>query len=302
MNSAKEINPPKHVAPPQQLSLLMDEALPRQLTPAPKMATSAGILRSGSRPAASRNAKESVATKKRGPRRDSSQVPGGAALFQRVFTRLGCDGRPPRFLVEFYPYASLVLTIRRREDSVFVRFSDLLQRAPLAVLEGAAALLLSRVYRRKAPHVLITPYLNYARSNRTRSRISRMRRGRVRLASTGPQGCHFDLDKMFEHLNQKYFSGTLQRPHIGWSVRSWRRQFGCYDPGPNQILLNRRMDHPAVPQVAVEYVLYHEMLHVKHPTRRSGCSLVSHSPEFRAEEKLFPQFTQARKVLDRLAR
>jgi len=52
----------------------------------------------------------------------------------------------------------------------------------------------------------------------------------------------------------------------------------------------------------VEYVLYHEMLHVKHPTRRSGCSLVSHSSEFRAEEKLFPEFERARKVLDRLAR
>ncbi|MGC1484847.1 MAG: hypothetical protein WA789_13710 [Candidatus Acidiferrum sp.] len=235
-------------------------------------------------------------------RRKSSQVPGGAPLFQRVFTRLGCDGRPPRFRVEFYPYASLVLTIRRREDLVFVRFSDLLQRAPLAVLEGAAALLLSRVYRRKAPRALVEPYLNYARSDRTRSRISHMRRGRVRLASTGPRGLHFDLEKMFGELNEKYFSGSLHRPHIGWSTRGWRRQFGCYDPGPNQILLNRRMDHPAVPHVAVEYVLYHEMLHVKHPTRRSGCSLVSHSPEFRAEEKLFADFDRARRILDHLAR
>ena len=36
--------------------------------------------------------------------------------------------------------------------------------------------------------------------------------------------------------------------------------------------------------------------------RRSGCSLISHSPEFRAEEKLFAHFDQARKILDRLAR
>jgi hypothetical protein len=234
--------------------------------------------------------------------RKSKLVPGGSSLFQRVFTRLGCDGRPPRFRVEYYPYASLVLTIRRRDELVFVRFSDLLRRAPLAVLEGAAALLLSRVYRRKAPRTLAEPYLSYARSNRTRSRISRMRGGRVRLASTGPRGRHFDLEDIFEQLNRTYFAGTLQRPHIGWSTRSWRRQFGCYDPGPNQILLNRRMDHHAVPQVAVEYVLYHEMLHVKHPTRRSGCSLVSHSSEFRAEEKRFAEFERARRILDHLAR
>src|ERR1700738_5064270 len=100
-------------------------------------------------------------------------VPGGAALFQRGYTRLGCEGRPPRFRVEFYPYSSLVLTIRRRDETVYVRLSDLLRRAPLAVLEGAAALLVSRVYRRKAPSQLTAPYLEYARSHRTRDRINR---------------------------------------------------------------------------------------------------------------------------------
>lgn len=220
----------------------------------------------------------------------------------RMFTRIGCDGRPPRFHVEFYPYSSLVLTIRRREDALFVRFSDLLRRAPVEVLEGALALLLSRVYRRRVNRTLVQPYLLYARSDRTRGRISLMRRRRVRLAHTPPQGRHHDLVALFDDLNQKYFSGGLTRPHIGWSTRSWRRQFGCYDPGPNQIILNRRMDRPGVPQFVVEYVLFHEMLHVKHPTRRSGCSLLSHSPEFRAEEKRFEQFRIARKFLDLLAR
>ena len=228
--------------------------------------------------------------------------PGGAALFQRMFTRIGCEGRPPRFHTEFYPYTNLVLTIRRRDEAVFVRFSDLMSQCALPVLEGAAALLLARIYRRRAPKSLIQPYLDYTRSQRTRQRIQRMRRSRVGPAATNPQGLHFDLSPMFESLNQKFFSGALVRPHLGWSNRSWRRQFGCYDPGPNQILLNRRMDHPLVPQFVVEYVLYHEMLHVKHPTRRSGCSLLSHSPEFRAEERRFADFDRARRVLDQLAR
>ncbi len=228
--------------------------------------------------------------------------PEGAALFQRIYTRLGCEGRPPRFHVEFYPYTNLVLTIRRREDAVYVRFSDLMRQCSLPVLEGAAALLLARIYRRRAPKSLTQPYLDYARSQRTRERIQRMRRARIRPRATNPQGRIFDLSQMFSALNEKFFAGSLARPHLGWSTRSWRRQFGCYDPGPNQILLNRRMDHPAVPQFVVEYVLYHEMLHVKHPTRRAGCSLISHSKEFRAEEKLFPEFDRARRFLDRLAR
>jgi hypothetical protein len=219
-----------------------------------------------------------------------------------MFTRIGCNERPPNFHVEFYPYSSLVITIRRRQGLFFVRFSDLLRRAPLTVLEGAAALLLARVYRRHTPRMLVKPYLEYARSDRTRTRISSMRRSRVLLKHSAPQGKHYDLGSLFDQLNQKYFGNSLERPHIGWSTRGWRRQFGCYDPGPNQILLNRRMDVPGVPQFVVEYVLYHEMLHVKHPTRRSGCSLISHSPEFRAEEKRFDCFDPARKFLDRLAR
>jgi hypothetical protein len=219
-----------------------------------------------------------------------------------MFTRIGCEERPPHFQVEFYPYSSLVITIRRRKEVFYVRFSDLLSRAPLEVLEGAAALLLARVYRRRTPRAIVKPYLEYARSDRTRTRISSMRRSRVRPKQSAPEGKHHDLTALFDRLNGKYFAGLLERPNIGWSTRGWRRQFGCYDPGPNQILLNRRMDRPEVPQFVVEYVLFHEMLHVKHPTRRSGCSLISHSPQFRAEEKLFHEFEPARKFLDRLAR
>ena len=230
------------------------------------------------------------------------RLPGGEAILRRMFTRIGCEGRPPHFHVEFYPYSSLTLTIRRREEAVYVRLSDLLQRAPMQVLEGAAVLLLARVYRRRAPRTLVEPYLQYARSQRTRGRIARMRSGRVRPVSTRPQGRHFDLQALFDRLNREYFAGKLARPRIGWSKRSWRRQFGCYDPGPNQIVLNRRMDRPGIPQFVVEYVLFHEMLHVKHPARRSGCTLVSHSREFRGEERRFADFAMARKYLDRLAR
>src|SRR2546426_7449413 len=115
-------------------------------------------------------------------------VPGGAPLFQRVFTRLGCDGRPPRFRVEFYAYSSLVLTIRRREEMIYVRFSDLLRRAPRPVLEGAAALLPGPGYPRQAPRSLVEPPLEDARSDRPPARMNRMRGGHGRLAPANPRG------------------------------------------------------------------------------------------------------------------
>ncbi len=235
----------------------------------------------------------------RGPAR-ARRLTGGAQLCHRIFTRLGCQGRPPRFVVEFYPYSNLVLTVRKQDEAVLVRFSDLLRTAPRTVLESAAALLLGRLYGRRPPNALITAYREYARSAAMRRRILRLRRARARLRGNGPQGRAYDLAGIFERLNKQYFGGRLARPHLGWSARPWRRQFGCYDPGPNQILVNCRLDRPGVSCLAVEYVLYHEMLHVKHPTRRAGCSLVSHSAKFRREEKNFEGYDKARRILQRL--
>src|SRR5437879_9589569 len=90
-------------------------------------------------------------------------IPGGAAIFQRLYTRLGCRGRPPRFEVEFYPYANLMHTIRLREETAYVRLSDALRGAPLAVLESAAATLLSRVSRQRARTGILRAYAQFLR-------------------------------------------------------------------------------------------------------------------------------------------
>src|SRR5580704_13608795 len=102
-------------------------------------------------------------------------VPGGCRLFERIYTRLGCQSRPPRFEVEFYPYANLVHTVRLREDVAHVRLSDALRGAPLAVIEAAAAILLARLYRRDTPHELVVLYRAYTSSAGARRRIAKLR-------------------------------------------------------------------------------------------------------------------------------
>ena len=62
--------------------------------------------------------------------------------------------------------------------------------------------------------------------------------------------------------------------------------------------MNSRLDRAEVPSYAVEFILYHEMLHVKHPLRAAACGLQAHSPEFRAEEKRFAQYALARTFLE----
>jgi predicted metal-dependent hydrolase len=228
-------------------------------------------------------------------------VPGGDGIFRRIYTRLGCEGRPPNFIVEFHPYSGLTHTIRLREDIAHVRLSDVLREAPLSVVEATAAILLGRLYRRRPPSELLDAYREFSHAGTTRRHVLELRQKRVRRVEPKPAGTHHDLAALFDRLNEIYFQVSLKRPALGWSLRDWRSQLGCFDPALNQILINRRLDQVNIPDFVVEYVLYHEMLHVKHPMRFVRCRRESHSVQFREEEKRFADYQRATKFLRNFA-
>jgi len=229
----------------------------------------------------------------------SKAVPGGEQLFQRLYTRLGCNGRPPAFIVEYHPYTDLTHTIRLREETAYVRLSDVMRDAPQTILEATAAILLGRLYRRTPPQGLVDAYRAFSYSRPTRDQLLRLRQQRARRSEHRPEGTHHDLSPLFAQLNAQYFEGNLEQPRLGWSKRAWTNQLGCFDPALRQILINKRLDHPAVPPYVVAYILYHEMLHVKHPIRFARCRRESHTPAFRKEEKRFADYDRAMKFLRR---
>jgi len=242
---------------------------------------------------------------------------GGAAIFRRMFARLGCHGRAPQFSVVFYPYASLSHTIRLRDERAEARFSDILRGAPLEVLEAAAAILLAKMYRLRLPAPLGETYRRFFESAAVHRRMDRLRRRRGRRTHTGAVGRAHDLNKVFSRLNEDYFSGSLPATDIGWSTHTWKRQLGVFDPGLRHIVINRRLDRPGVPNYAVAYVVFHEMLHLERaaPRFRSAgvspafsplsrvaveprrCHLGLHTPEFRRAEKRFCEYARARRFL-----
>jgi hypothetical protein len=235
----------------------------------------------------------------RAAERRQRAVPGGERIFHRIYTRLGCQGRPPHFIVEYHPYTDLTHTIRLREDTAHVRLSDVLRDAPAGVVEAAAAILLGRLYRRRPPSELVETYRAFSYAGKTRRRLLQLRQKRARRAEHRPAGAHHDLAPLFDVLNARYFENALERPRLGWSSRAWRSQLGCFDPALHQIVLNRQLDSHEIPEYVVAYVLYHEMLHLKHPMKFARCRRESHSPEFRREEKVFADYARAMKFLER---
>jgi len=221
-------------------------------------------------------------------------------IFQLTYRELRPRAPMPEFRVEFYPFANVNNTIRLREAVIHVRISDLLEGAPEGVIAAIAHILLAKIYRKPIQAVHSTRYRRYVSSHdmSAKAQLVRQMRGRKRIDS--PRGHVYDLDQIFEELNRRFFYGLLARPRMTWSRLHARNSLAHYDPAHNAIVVSRVFDQPRVPLYAVEYIVYHEMLHLKHPVKLRGSRRCVHGPEFLAEEKLFPDLEKAKAFLKAL--
>jgi predicted metal-dependent hydrolase len=218
-------------------------------------------------------------------------------LFQRVFRRLRISVVIPSLRVEFRPFAGLRSTICLRKNHLEVHISDVLQEAPRLVLEALAEILLSKVYRRRASREARECYLAYVLSPGVRQRIDQARRERGTKRLLPARGHWHNLEEIFQRLNGNFFHGELPVPRLGWSLRNSRTILGHYDAGHAMIVINRALDSPSTPAHLVEYLVFHEMLHMRFPVERDGHRRVVHSRAFRKAEKEFPEYQEAGKSL-----
>jgi predicted metal-dependent hydrolase len=221
-------------------------------------------------------------------------------LFQETHRELRPAVPIPELKVEFFAFANVNNTIRLRQGRLLVRLSDLLEGAPEAVLRAIAHILLAKMYRQPIDRGHAARYRKYLASHEIvrKTHLVRQMRGRKLLLSA--RGHFYDLDAIFEDLNTRFFHGLLARPRMSWSQNKTRRILGHYDPAHNAIIISRVFDHVAMPRYVLEYIVYHEMLHLKHPVKLRGSRRCVHSAEFQAEEKLFPRVVEANAFLKRL--
>jgi len=221
-------------------------------------------------------------------------------LFRRVFRRLRIKSPVERISARFYPFAGLRSTITLRNHEVKARVADVLREASPLVLEALAEILLARMFHRRPSREARECYLAYTLRPPIRDRIDSARRERGTKRLLPAHGRCYDLEEIFHRLNRTFFDGQLALPRLGWSYSHARTHLGHYDSGHAAIVVSRKLDSPRVPRYLVEYIVYHEMLHIRFPVERNGHRRVVHSKEFREAEKKFPKYAQACHQLKRL--
>jgi hypothetical protein len=195
--------------------------------------------------------------------------------------------------VEFYPYVKINNTIRLRNGVLHIKISDLLHDAPLEFQQALAEILIRKFYRKRVSSQLMQIFQDYVNQPELREKSITSRKERGRKILSGAQGEHYNLDKLFDLLNQKNFANSISKPVLTWSAHKTYRILGRYDPAHHTITISKTLDDEKVPPFVVMYVVYHEMLHIKHPTQYKNGRHSIHTPAFRREEESFELFESA---------
>ena len=221
-------------------------------------------------------------------------------IFARIYGEIARGKSVPAIVCIVRPYVNTMGKINLAAGKLEVRLNSLIAGAPAPVRESLAWILLSKLFRRKLPPGHAASYRQYMNRKEVRRTHQLVRQTKGRKYVSGPQGEVYNLDPIFDELCLKYFGGLMQKPQLGWSKGVARWLLGHFDHTHNAIILSRILDRECVPRLAVEYVLYHEMIHLKHPVDHRGARRCVHTREFKVEEKLFEGFKEAKEMLKRL--
>jgi hypothetical protein len=214
-------------------------------------------------------------------------------FYEEVFQFFDKTRKLPEFEVRFYPYIGINHTIRVREGKVFVRIAEICQAMPLNEQKALAFILIAKLLRKKVPPNARKIYSNFIKTQEIREKATENKKIRGRKIIGSAQGNFYDLDAIFDRLNQTYFKNDLPKPVLTWSARKTFRILGHHDSAHETIVISKSLDEKNVPRYVVEFVVFHEMLHIFHPTIHQNGRRYNHTPQFRRNEKKFTYFTEA---------
>lgn len=124
------------------------------------------------------------------------------------------------------------------------------------------------------------------------------KRDQPRPVALDVEGRHYNLEEIFNDLNERYFDDRIQA-RITWGPRGRRKarresiRLGSYTVEDALIRIHPVLDAADVPRFFVESVVHHEMLHEIFDMPIIDGRRVYHTAEFRRAEAEFEHFAAA---------
>ncbi|HEX3101711.1 MAG TPA: SprT-like domain-containing protein [Pyrinomonadaceae bacterium] len=232
----------------------------------------------------------------------SPEIEDIRALYEEAFRWYDAKRKVPEIEVSFYPYVGINHTIRIRDSRIFVRIGDLCREMPLASHKGLAYILTGKLLRKKIPPGAREIYSKFAKATEVREKAADNKRTKGRKVVTTSKGAVYDLDEIFASLNAEYFGRSIPKPALTWSAKKTYRILGHHDATHDHIAISISLDTPETPRYVVEYVVYHEMLHIHHPTKHVNGRRYNHTAAFKRDEQKFAYYEEAERWVERNVR
>ena len=223
-------------------------------------------------------------------------------IYRQTFQAMDKSREAPPVEVRFYPYININHTIRVREGRVYVRIADMCQDMALEGQRALARILVAKLFRRRVPKSARAVYDEHTKTAKMREQVTANKLARGRKIVSSAKGEYFDLTEIFDDLNERYFDRSLPKPVLTWSARKTYRILGHHDAAHQTIVVSRSLDSKGVPEYVVQYIVYHEMLHIHHPTVHHNGRRYNHTPAFRRDEEKFEYFNAAERWIEQNVR
>lgn len=210
-------------------------------------------------------------------------------------TKLPSSRRQLPIHIEFYATSVLYRT-RARDDGTYVTANEGFTGAPHTIIK--ALVLTALDHKKGASSAQVKAYAHEEAFDEVRVALA----AATAELSTGTRGQHFDLADVFDRVNAAYFDGALPRPRLTWNRTLTHRKFGHYQAATDIVMISLSLDDVSVPAYAVDFVMYHELLHKHLGVKVVNGRRYAHTPAFREAERAFERYNDAQQVLARLSK
>lgn len=178
--------------------------------------------------------------------------------------------------------------------------SDYLADAPTAALDDFAVGALGLIYHKQKAYG--RDYLDYVTSDEfvIAKRPIYLRRSRnLTRSDRGRRRCLFDAAQRLLDLDL-IGPNDLDNALLTWTAGANFRRLGYCSPVMKVVAISSVFDRDDVPEYLLDYVVYHECLHLRQGYRPFVRRF--HDAEFRRQERLYPRWQEAEQAFLRLPR
>ena len=202
------------------------------------------------------------------------------------------------FHFSYYPYREVRAQAVFQRGILKVRMARVLSDMPREMHHALALILVGKLEKKPCPREAEECFDQYVESEEMQNRLieqdSQLPPRKVRNPYYGVQGQRYNLHQVFDRVNTEYFQSKLPRPPLSWTQKNSRRRLGYVDHR-GRVFISRILDRKSVPRYVIEFIMYHELLHLVVPSEKRGRRSLHHTKAFREAERRFKHYTKARK-------